>query len=351
MGRRRFWYGEVLPFMVMAFLQCGQVGLSTLFKAAASDGMSYRVFIVYSYALSGLVLLPFAYLFERKKQLPQFNIKLGARFFLLGLLGFAAQMFGFKGIDYSTPTMASAMSNLTPAFTFGLAILFRMEKVEIRSLSSQVKILGTIVSIAGALVVVLYEGPTVIRSFKQSVLSYQPLNSSHTNWIIGGVLLFADYLVLSLWYVVQAQTIQIFPAELLLVSLYNLCVAIIATPVTLILEANWSAWEITTKMMLYAVLYAGLFGTSFATVLLTWGLHLKGPVYAALFTPLSIVIAAIMGVLFLGESLYLGCVIGAVIISVGFYLCMWGKAKEEPIEDFINRSSESGSAERAPLLQ
>lgn len=38
---------------------------------------------------------------------------------------FAAQMFGFKGIDYSSPTMASAMSNLTPAFTFALAILFR----------------------------------------------------------------------------------------------------------------------------------------------------------------------------------------------------------------------------------
>lgn len=65
MGRRNFCCGEVLPFVVMAFLQCGQVGLSTLFKAAASDGMSYRVFIVYSYALSGLVLLPFAYLFER----------------------------------------------------------------------------------------------------------------------------------------------------------------------------------------------------------------------------------------------------------------------------------------------
>lgn len=81
--------------------------------------------------------------------------------------------------------------------------LARMEKVEIRSLSSQAKILGTIISIAGALVVVLYEGPTVIRSNRRSVLSHQPLNSSRSNWIIGGLLLIADYIVLSLWYIVQ----------------------------------------------------------------------------------------------------------------------------------------------------
>ena len=38
----------------------------------------------------------------------------------------------------------------------------------------------------------------------------------------------------------------------------------------------------------------------------TWGLHLKGPLYISIFMPLSIGIAAAMGVIFLGDALYLG---------------------------------------------
>ncbi|KAB1211738.1 hypothetical protein CJ030_MR6G023247 [Morella rubra] len=67
----------------------------------------------------------------------------------------------------------------------------------------------------------------------------------------------------------------------------------------------------------------------FITVVHTWGLHLKGPVYISIFRPLSIAIAAAMNVMFLGETLYLGSVVGAILISVGFYGVIWGKAKEE----------------------
>ncbi|KAM7508129.1 hypothetical protein LguiA_018582 [Lonicera macranthoides] len=349
MGKERYCYGEVLPFAAMVILQCTQVGLTTVFKAATNSGMSYQVFIVYSYALSGLVLLPFAFIFNRKR-LPPFNLAFVARLFLLGLLGFGAQMCGYKGIEYSSPTLASAISNLTPAFTFGLAILLRMEKLDIRSLSSQAKIVGTIVSIAGALVVVLYEGPRIIKSASPQprLHSHQALNSSQTNWIIGGVLLTADYLFLSTWYIVQAQTVVKYPAELLVVALYNLCVAIIAAPVSYIMEPHLSSWKISTNIMLIAILYAGLYGSSFATAILTWGLRLKGPVYVALFTPLAIAIAAIMSVIFLGDSLYLGSVVGAIIISVGFYVVMWGKVKEEVVED--NSSLESPGISH-PLLQ
>ena len=36
-----------------------------------------------------------------------------------------AQVCGYKGIEYSSATLASAISNLTPAFTFVLALIFR----------------------------------------------------------------------------------------------------------------------------------------------------------------------------------------------------------------------------------
>ena len=48
------------------------------------------------------------------------------------------------------------------------------------------------------------------------------------------------------------------------------------------------------------------FASSFSTVVHTWGLHLKGPVYVSNFKPLSIAIAAAMTVIFLGDALYLG---------------------------------------------
>lgn len=38
----------------------------------------------------------------------------------------------------------------------------------------------------------------------------------------------------------------------------------------------------------------------------SWALKIKGPVYVAMFKPFSILIAIVMGVMFLGDTLYLG---------------------------------------------
>ena len=40
-----------------------------------------------------------------------------------------ARMVGFKGVEQNSPTLSSAMSNLTPAFTFTLAVIFRFHLV------------------------------------------------------------------------------------------------------------------------------------------------------------------------------------------------------------------------------
>ncbi|KAL6960638.1 hypothetical protein U1Q18_038402 [Sarracenia purpurea var. burkii] len=313
----------------MVIVEVATVGLSTLFKAAASKGMSYCVFIVYSFAISSLVVALLAFFYR-----------------------FASQMLGYKGIEYSDPTLNSAISNLVPAFTFALAIIFRMENVSLTSASSQAKIIGTVVSISGALVVVLYAGPTVIRSssLPSPASSNKLLSSSQSEWILGGLLLAVDYMLLSVWYIVQAQTVKKYPAEFIIVFLYNLCVTIISAPVCLIVEPNLNKWKLRADIALIAILYAGVVGSSFGTVAHTWNLRVKGPVYVTLFRPLSIVIAAIMGVIFLGNALYLGSVIGAVLISVGFYVVMWGKAKEERVDTGAD-SLETPFPENVPLLQ
>lgn len=50
----------------------------------------------------------------------------------------------------------------------------------------------------------------------------------------------------------------------------------------------------------------GILGSSLNNTIHTWALRVKGPVYVAMFKPLSIAIAVAMGVILLGDTLYLG---------------------------------------------
>ncbi|XP_042969796.1 WAT1-related protein At5g40230-like isoform X2 [Carya illinoinensis] len=240
-------------FLAMVACESINVVLNVLFKAATLKGLSYHVFMAYSYAVSTLVLLPLAVFSGRNAGLPALELSLLYRIFLLGLFGYGAQICGYKGIEYSSPTLASAISNLTPAFTFILAVIFRMEQLALRRSSTLAKVVGTVVSISGALVVVLYEGPTLISISSQLPSLSLPfiLGSSQTNWVVGGLLLAVECLMFSIWYIVQGIS------------------------------------------------------SSFMAVDHSWGLRLKGPVYISIFKPLSIAIAAAMGVIFLGDALYL----------------------------------------------
>ncbi|XP_037491576.1 WAT1-related protein At5g40230-like, partial [Jatropha curcas] len=183
-----------------------------------------------------------------------------------------------------------------------------MEKVAMRRSSSQAKIVGTIVSIAGALVVLFYKGPTILSTISPTnTISFRwPLGSAMSDWIIGGLLLATQCLLGSLWYIIQAEILKIYPKELIVTFVYTSCVTIISAPVCFVAESNLDAWLLKPHMALLAILYSGIFAQSYSTVIHSWGLRLKGPLYVTIFRPLSIAIAAFMGVLFLGDALHLG---------------------------------------------
>ncbi|XWS40781.1 hypothetical protein CRYUN_Cryun17cG0024900 [Craigia yunnanensis] len=364
--RWRYCYEDVLPFTAMVTMECVNVGLNTLFKAATFKGMSYHVFVVYAYAIAALVLLPAPFFSYRSRVLPPLSFPILCKIGLLGLIGSSSQIMGYTGINYSSPTLASAISNLTPAFTFILAIIFRMEKLVWKRTSSQAKVMGTIISIIGAFVVTLYKGPAIVIASTPSMSLQKPLSSSTTNlisgglrsanpnWVIGGVFLTAEYILVPLWYIVQTQIMKEYPEELTVVFFYNLCVSFIAAIVGLATERNASAWRIRPDIALVSVVCSGLFGSCLNNTVHTWALRLRGPVFVAMFKPLSIAIAVAMGVMFLGDTLHLGSLIGATIISIGFYTVMWGKAKEAIAEDCCSGSGisiDSPSSHKAPLLQ
>ncbi|XP_034202039.1 WAT1-related protein At5g40230-like [Prunus dulcis] len=62
-------------------------------------------------------------------------------------------------------------------------------------------------------------------------------------------------------------------------------------------------------------------------------LQRKGPVCVSMFKPLAAVVKDVIDVIFLGQALYLGSLIGAGVIISGFYAVIWGKAREEKLHE------------------
>ncbi|ANM65608.1 nodulin MtN21 /EamA-like transporter family protein [Arabidopsis thaliana] len=202
---------------------------------------------------------------------------------------------GGIGIEYSNPTLASAIGNIVPALTFILAVIFRMEKVSFKERSSVAKVMGTILSLIGAFVVIFYHGPRVFVASSPPYLNFRqlspPLSSSKSDWLIGGAILTIQGIFVSVSFILQG----------IITSVYY--------------------------------------------VIHSWAIRHKRPLYLAIFKPLSILIAVVMGTIFLNDSLYLGCLIGGILITLGFYVVMWGKANEEK-----NKLLSFSGKEKTPLL-
>ncbi|XP_059447150.1 WAT1-related protein At5g40230-like isoform X2 [Corylus avellana] len=242
------------------------------------------------------------------------------------------------------------MLNLIPGFTFILAVIFGMEKLDWKSSSSLAKSMGTMVSIAGALIVTLYKGLPLL-------MPPSPTNSSHqlfgqmSNWVIGGLLLAVNSVLSSAWLFVQALMLKKYPAELVVVFYYCFFVAIQSAVVCLVVERDLSSWSLQSNERLIAVLYSAVFGSAFQVGISAWCLHKTGPVFVSMFKPLGIVISVVVGVILLRDTFYLGSLIGAIVIIIGFYSVMWGKAKEKKMGEKAGVRSLESSGEKVPLLQ
>ncbi|XP_071704059.1 WAT1-related protein At5g40240-like [Rutidosis leptorrhynchoides] len=350
------WMDDVLPFVVMLMITCLDMSVLTIVKAAMNGGMGSIIYIVYHDALGTLILLPFFIIhIFRNVARPPLTFRLLFRFAILGLLGTClSQVLSYAGIYYSSPTMSSAISNLNPAYTFLLAILFRMESIDIRSSSSQAKLLGTIIAISGAMVFTLYQGPEIYHTNVSPDLTNRvPLSQQPLNRVFGGLLIAISGIFASMWNVSQTATVREYPDQQAVVFWYCLFGTIQCIALSPFLEPNPSAWVVQPGIEMLAIVYGGVYSTIIRTIGVTWCLKKKGPVFVTMFTPLSIVIAVIMGVTFLGDSHHLGSAIGAIIVAVRFYIVMWGHAKEKnkllvAMDEDLDVVDELGS--HAPLL-
>lgn len=280
--------------------------------------------------------------------------------FLLALGGITInQNFYFAGLNYTNSTFAAATTNLIPVITFVMAAFLRYENVNMRNLRGQVKVVGTIICVSGAMVMTVYKGPVI-----EMLNAY---NSTSSNNILGSILLFASVFAWSSWIIFQAPIVNKYPAQLSLTAIMCMFGALQSGVVALIFEHNTtSVWAIGWNLELLSYVYTGIMCSALAFFVQTWCIHLKGPVFAAVFNPLNTILVAILECFILHVNLHVGSVVGAVLIVGGLYSVLWGKAKDHkinnqgsPTEEDHFKSNNIGDADdeqtailiRRPLLQ
>ncbi|XVE99520.1 hypothetical protein REPUB_Repub03eG0206100 [Reevesia pubescens] len=273
-------FNQAKPFLGVILLQFGFAGMSIITKFALNQGMSQHVLVVYRHAIAFLIIAPFAIVLDR----PTID-----------------QNLYDTGMKYTTATFTSAMCNVLPAFAFMLALLFKLEKVYIRKLHSQAKILGAIVTVVGALLMTLINGPMLklpwIKPNNQHVFSSA---AAHQDPIKGALMITIGCFCWAVFIILQlpiqltkdviiffyAITLKSYPAELSLTALICLVGTIEGSIVALAMEAgNAAVWSIHLDAKLLAAVYGGVICSGIAYYVQGVIMQTRGPVFVTAFNP------------------------------------------------------------------
>ncbi|TYH23049.1 hypothetical protein ES288_A04G179500v1 [Gossypium darwinii] len=300
---------SIKPALLMVLVQIIFAGINVMYKLAANDGMSSRVIVAYRFMFAAVIMVLLALIFE-KESLKKISRKVLLQAFLCGLFG----------LVHTSATFVAAVVNLAPAFTFILAICFKMEKLAIITNAGKAKVFGTLIGIGGAMVFTFYKGIDInIWSTNVNLLKHHhhqevglgPSYHGTGHFAIGAVFGLLSCISFSLCTALMCLMGSVQGA------LYAVCTV-----------RDWNQWKLGWNVRLLAVAFVGIIGSALYVLLLSWAVKLKGPLYAAIFNPLGLVLVAIVGSLLLDEKLHLGSIIGGLMIVCGVYVVLWGKATE-----------------------
>ncbi|KAL4575116.1 hypothetical protein LXL04_021957 [Taraxacum kok-saghyz] len=336
----RFWK-QGRPYVGVLFLQLGYAINNLLVKSALDEGLNPYTFSVYRNIAAAVAFGPFALYFERKIR-TRMTFSVFWKISLLALLEpVMDQILYYTGMKYTTATFAIAMCNVLPALTFVMAWIFRLEKVNVKKLHSQGKILGTLITVGGAMVMTLVNGPPVPLPWTKGTEVHHALAStaivSQDQHIKGAIMITAGCFLWATFYILQAMTLKEYPAQLSLTTLICMMGALQGTVVTLVIENGKSGiWSMHKRTEILATLYSGIVRSGASYYVSGLVMKEKGPFFVTAFNPLGMVIVAVVSSFALAERLLLGRVVGAFIIVLGLYLIIWGKSKDSSLSNGKN---------------
>ncbi|KAJ1277437.1 hypothetical protein BS78_04G003800 [Paspalum vaginatum] len=276
---------EWKPVMAMLFFNLISAVMTALVKKALEQGLNPLVLITLRQLVATMFLAPIAYFKERNSR-PKLTLEIFVYHFFSAVLGAALSQYTFfYGIKFTTATFAVTFANMAPVLTFLIAIALRVESLNVKSKAGSAKLLGTLMSLGGVLLLSLYKGVAVIVHKSTAAA---PSSAHHTSSSASSK----------------------------------------AGALTVMIERHTSVWIVTNKLEIATILYSGIMASAAGFLIMTWCVHKRGPVFTAAFIPIIQIMVAIIDFLFLHEKLYLGSVLGSVLMICGLYILLWGKKKD-----------------------
>ncbi|AES72786.2 putative EamA domain-containing protein [Medicago truncatula] len=327
---------ELGPYLAVLTMQLIYAGMTLMSKAVFNEGMKTSVFVFYRQLIGAMIMVPLALIFERKQAVPvKFSFKTIFKIFMLSLFGITLAL-NVHGIAlvYTSASLAAAIVNCLPACTFFFAVLLRLEKVNIRTISGISKIVSVLLCMAGVAILAFYKGPQIriarhlLSGYHHNYQQHKDSESHEKKWILGSFLLFLATVMWSLWIVFQAQLLKSYPSRLRFMSIQSISSAIQSFIIAIAFERDFEQWKLGWNMRLLAAVYCGVLVTGVSYYLQALVIEKRGPVFSATWNPLSFIIATIGSVFLLGEPLRLGSVLGGIVLVLSLYTILWAKRKE-----------------------
>lgn len=343
-------FKRVKAYAGVILIQFGFAGQGILAKTALNQGMSHFTFSVFRNGIAALVFAPFAIFHERKVR-PSMTISIFFKIFMMGLLEpVIDQNLYYAGMKYTTATFAITLSNIVPALIFIMAWISGLEKVKLNSRHSQGKILGTIVTVGGAMVMTLFKGPPLGLPWTKQTSLHQSSSATTSPYphdsLKGALMISAGCICWASFTILQAVTLKEYPAELSLTALICGMGSLQGTILTLAVErGNFAIWSVHWDTKFITALYSGVICSGVAYYVSGVIMQERGPVFVTAFNPLGMILVAILSSFILSEQLDLGSVLGAIVIVTGLYLVIWGKSKDETsCNKIIDKDEEATAA-------
>ncbi|KAF8111523.1 hypothetical protein N665_0074s0054 [Sinapis alba] len=331
-GERSSVVDKWAPAMAVAVANIATGSVNALVKKALDGGVNHMVIGAYRLAISAFILAPLAYFLEKKTR-PKITFRLLIDHFISGLIGGSlVQFFFVLGLAYTSATVSGAFLSMMPAITFALSLILRMESVRVlKSKVGMLKVMGTLICVSGALLLTFYKGPQIthFHSHPEDLHNDNNNHESKTdNWLLGCLLAAIGVTFFCLWMLFQGTLNTKYPCKYTSICLMSLFGSFQCALLSLYKRRTVNDWIIEDRFVIFVIAYAGIVGQAMSTVATTWSIKKLGAVFASTFSPIMLISATLFDVIILHTPLYLGSIIGSVVVVSGLYVYLWGKNKE-----------------------
>uniref|UniRef100_A0ACD5XK35 Uncharacterized protein n=1 Tax=Avena sativa TaxID=4498 RepID=A0ACD5XK35_AVESA len=324
----------------MVLVQLFSIVVVLLSKLALNTGMEPFVLLAYRNLIGAAAVAPFAFVFERKSlKIPNLVecgwISINATFGVILAMGLY-----YYGLRNTNATYSVVFLNLIPIVTSLVAITLGAENLVFTSWPGKAKLFGIVACVGGTMVVSLYKGSILHHPWPTNAAATPAV---HHDMVAGTLFLCGSCLGYAFWFIIQVRLAKVFPSRYWATTLTCLSGSLQAFAIGILIDHDTSAWRLKWDLQLLTVVYSGIFNTGVTFVLMSWAVKRRGPIYPSMFNSLAMVATVIMDSALLGTSIYLGSILGTLLVIVGLYAFLWGKGKELQEAMAVARKGTAGS--------